>query len=84
MSIKHSLYSHTMKPKLHESHVKIFFLDEYKDVFSTCGAEGPGDVQVEVVRGIDGHVEVLVGLHKKKKETCRFGSLSSTATSWRN
>lgn len=33
--------------------------------FSTCGAERPRDVEVEVVRGVDGHVEVLVRLHAK-------------------
>lgn len=46
--------------------------------FSTCGAERPRDVEVEVVRGVDGHVEVLVRLHTKikKKNTYRVLLLS--------
>lgn len=28
----------------------------------TCRAKGPGDVEVEVVGSVDGHVQVLVGL----------------------
>lgn len=36
---------------------------------ATCRAQGPGDVQVEVVGGVDGHVEVLVGLRGHTGET---------------
>lgn len=42
----------------------------------TCGAEGPGDVEVKVVGSVDGHVQVLVGL-ETTKEHSRCFTLSS-------
>lgn len=38
----------------------------------TCGAEGPGDVEVEVVGSVDGHVQVLVGLEATKQHNLHF------------
>lgn len=34
----------------------------------TCGSHRPGDVEVKVVGGINGHVQILVGLQSEKKK----------------
>lgn len=36
--------------------------------FITCWSNRPSDVEVEVVGSIDGHVQIFIGLKKKKKE----------------
>lgn len=48
----------------------------------TCRAEGPGNVEVEVVGSVDGHVQVLVGLETTHKQhSCCLPSAFSMSLS---